>query len=128
MTPEHLSGFIGRDDVLPLASAHGGFVFVFGDPVGLMCELHTLFTPEGWGREAADSAVLAFNAVFALGPQMVTTHEVKANPRSRPPLSYGFRPAGGWGETPYGCLRLWILTAVAWAASPVATRRRRTCH
>lgn len=123
-----IAGVVGRDDVLPLASVHGGYLFVKRDPLGFACELHTLFTPEGWGREALEAAVIAFNAVFIAGYQVVFTFEAQANAKSRPPLSFGFRQAGGWRETPYGPMRAWTLTAEAWRASPIVTRRRKTCH
>jgi hypothetical protein len=123
-----IAGIVGREDVLPLAAAHGGYLFIRRDPLGFACELHTLFTPEGWGREALEAAVIAFNAVFLAGYQLVFTFEAGANRRSQPPLSFGFRPAGGWRETPHGPMRAWTLTTEAWRASPVVTRRLKACH
>lgn len=128
MTPEGLSVFVGREDVLPLAAAHGGYLFVKRDPLGFAAELHTLFTPEGWGREALEAAVIAFNAVFLAGYQLVFTFEASANRRSQPPLSFGFKPAGDWRDTAHGPMRAWTLSAQAWRASPIVTRRRKTCH
>lgn len=128
MTPEALTGFVGRDDVLPLASRHGGFLFVRQGPLGFTAELHTLFKPEGWGREALEAAVEAFNAVWLCGFQEITTFEHEANRRSRPPLSFGFKRAGDWRGTPWGSMRLWTLTLEAWRTSPAAMRRRNPCH
>jgi hypothetical protein len=107
---------------MPLASEHGGFMFVRQDAFGFVCELHTLFTPEGWGREVSAAAKQAFNAVFLLNYQAVITLEVRANPRSQPPRSYGFAQAGDWRMSPAGEVRLWVLTRAAWEASP-ANRR-----
>src|SRR6516225_9609510 len=105
LAPEALTAFVLRQDVLPLASVHGGYLFAARDPLGFACELHTLFTPEGWGREALEAAVIAFNAVFLAGYQIVFTFEQQANRRSQPPLSFGFRCAGDWRATPYGAMR-----------------------
>ncbi len=46
-------------DMLPHGErATGGFLFGrLGRPLGFACELHTLFTPEGWGREALVAGV-----------------------------------------------------------------------
>ena len=112
----------------PLASVHGGYLFAARDPLGFACELHTLFTPEGWGREALEAAVIAFNAVFLAGYQIVFTFEQQANRRSQPPLSFGFRCAGDWRATPYGAMRAWTLTASAWRESPVSRKRVKQCH
>ena len=128
MSGAALAALVADAKTLPLAAAHGGYLFVRRDPLGFAAELHTLFTPEGWGREALEAARLAFDAIFALGFQAVITHEARANRKSQPPLSFGFRRAGDWRETPFGSLRLWVLTAQAWAASPAATRRRKPCH
>ncbi|HEY2482090.1 MAG TPA: hypothetical protein VGI30_07830 [Caulobacteraceae bacterium] len=128
VTADGIAGFVGREDVLPLAAVHGGFLFVKRDPLGFTAELHTLFTPEGWGREVLEAAVQAFNAVFHIGHQLVFTFETATNPKSRPPLSFGFRQGGDWRDTPYGRMRQWVLTADAWRASPASTRRREKCH
>jgi hypothetical protein len=119
---------VGRPNILPLASEHGGFLFESRDGLGFTCELHTLFTPEGWGREVFIAAMEAFNTVFSLGLHSVTTLEVEANPKSRPALTFGFTRCGDWRETAFGPLRQWILTSEAWRASPAAARRRARCQ
>lgn len=124
LAPEAVGALCQRADMLPLAAAHGGFLFAAIDALGFMVELHTLFTPEGWGREAASAGKLALEAVFADGRRLVTTFEVAGQPRSRPPLSFGFAPAGAWRDTPIGPLRLWSLSAAAWDASPARRRLR----
>ena len=124
--PELIGALCRRDDIMPLAADHGGFMFVLRDTLGFTCELHTLFTPEGWGREVLLAGVEALHAVFLAGYQAVTTFEVRENPRSQPPRSFGFHQAGDWRETPIGELRLWVLTRKAWEASPA--QRRHLCQ
>ncbi|MBA3811524.1 MAG: hypothetical protein H0X27_07765 [Caulobacteraceae bacterium] len=123
-SPEAIGALAGRADILPLAAEHGGFLFVRADALGFTCELHTLFTPEGWGREALTAGVQALGALWTCGYQLVTTFEAKGNPRSRPPRTFGFSQAGDWRETPFGVLRLWTLAKAAWEASPA---RRLKC-
>jgi hypothetical protein len=115
------------DRVLPLAATHGGFLFIRQDPLGMVCELHTLFTPEGWGREAWAAGIKALGAVWLLNFQLITTLEMRANWRSQPPRSFGFQRAGDWRATPHGEARMWILTKAGWDASPAAKRRRARC-
>jgi hypothetical protein len=114
-----------RPTLLPLASDNGGFLFGRMDGLGLVRELHTLYRPAGWGREAAGAAKEAFAWVFAAA-QVVVTYEMQANPRSRPPRSFGFTQAGAWRRTAAGALRAWVLTRAAWELSP-AHRRYATC-
>lgn len=113
--------------VLPVASEHGGFLFFQRDRLGFVFELHTMFTPEGWGREVADAARDAFSALFLRGATVVFTLEVETNAKSRPPLSHGWRPAGPFAFAPdlAANVRTWVLTQEAWNASPV---RRRICR
>ena len=122
---EAIGALASRADMLPLASDHGGFLFGRLDGLGFACELHTLFTPEGWGREALISGVEALGAVWALGYQAVLTSEVRDNPRSRPPRTFGFLQAADWRATPFGELRLWTLTRSRWDSSPA--RRLKPC-
>lgn len=122
--PVDLSDLVKRPDVLPLASEHGGFVFVEGDPGEY--ELHTMYRPEGWGREVTAAAHEAFEALFLRGAELVRTLEVETNRRSRPPLSHGWRPASAFVHAPNlaANVRTWVLTRDAWNTSPV---RRRLC-
>jgi hypothetical protein len=124
--PALIGALAGREGVLPLAAAHGGFLFIRQDALGLVAELHTLFTPEGWGREAFAAGVEALGAVWLLGFQAVVTLEMRDNPRGRPPRSFGFARCGDWRAVPTGEGRLWMLTTSAWETSPAA-RRRATC-
>ena len=110
---------------LPLASEHGGYIFLRLDSAGYACELHSLFKPEGWGREALLAGVEALGAVWLLGFQLITTLESAGNRRSRPPLSFGFRLAADFRSSPAGSARLWALSRADWDSSPA--RRRHTC-
>ena len=58
-----------------LAAEHGGFFFTRLDALGLVMELHTLFTPEGWGREVLTAAKAACHVVFRGRCQVMTTME-----------------------------------------------------
>jgi len=102
VAPATVGSLAARADIMPLASEHGGFMFVRQDAFGFVCELHTLFTPEGWGREVAAAAKEAFNAVFLCHYQAVVTLEVRANPRSQPPRSYWLHPGRGLAGKPGG--------------------------
>jgi hypothetical protein len=118
LPPATIGALALKPDMLPLASEHGGFLFARLDALGFVCELHTLFTPEGWGREALVAGLWALGVVWALGYQTIVTFEARANAKSRPPRTFGFRQAGDWRATPVGELRMWTLTQTAWDASP----------
>lgn len=103
-----------------LRAEHGGFIFLPADSFGRAFELHTMFTPEGWGREAFIAAREAFDFIFQRG-DLVITHETE-HPQSRPPKTFRFARIGEFCPTPAGNLRLWILTRDAWASSPARRR------
>lgn len=124
-TSAQIADVIALPTVLPLAAEHGGFLFSGIDSASRVAELHTLFAPEGWGREVHQAAKEAFDHVFGVGVDMVLTYEMAGNAHSRPPRSFGFRPMSEMKATPYGDGRLWMLSHEAWLASP---GRRRTCH
>lgn len=113
---------VEHPSVLPLRAEHGGFLFFRLDGLGRVYELHTLFTPAGWGREVLAAAKLAFAKMFERGAQVITTYEVEGWWRSRPPKSFGFRSAGGFAPDLGRSLRTWILTSDAWDASPARRR------
>ena len=117
-----------RDDVLPIASSNGGFLLTRLDPLGMVAELHTLFTPEGWGREVVLAGIEAIGAVWTCGFQTIVTTEIRANPRSRPARTFGFQRCGEWKATPWGDARQWLVTRETWNASPAARRRTRTTN
>ncbi len=122
VSPQMVGRIAAMPAMLPMAAAHGGFLFGAMDGFGFVRELHTLFTPEGWGREAITAGIEALNLLFEGPCQAVATYEVGDNPRSRPPRRFGFAVAGEFCETPFGSLRLWLLTRVAWSAAPARTR------
>jgi hypothetical protein len=118
------SEIVSNRAVTPLASAHGGYLFYRLDVLGRIQELHAMFTPEGWGREALSTLKEAVTEMFARGADLIAVHEVEGNWRSRPPRSFGFRPcaefaeAAGYGER----MRTWSMSRSAWLASPAHRR------
>lgn len=128
LDPFAIGAIAKRQDVLPLAAEHGGFIFAKTDTLGFVCELHTLFTPDGWGREVVMAGIEALNLVWLCGYHIVTTFEVESNPKSRPPKTFGFVQAGDWRETLIGNIRLWTLSRTAWEASPASKRRNARCQ
>jgi hypothetical protein len=120
-----LVGRLALDErFMPLAAEHGGFLIQRLDQMGFVGELHTLFTPEGWGREAHDAGMRMFDAVFACGYRVLVTFETD-DKKSRPPRTAGYAPAGDWRESPAGRLRQWVLSEAAWKSSPAFERRER---
>lgn len=126
--PARVGALAARREFLPMATEHGGFLLQRRDDLGFAWELHTLFTPEGWGREAVVAGIEALGLLFGSNARLISTLEVKGNPRSRPWKGFGFAEAGEWAETPMGELRLWILTKTAWAESRAAKRRAQCLH
>lgn len=124
-SPEHMAALISLPTLTPLAAEHGGFLFVALDGAQRIQELHTLFTPAGWGREVHAAAKMAFNRMFAGDAQVIATYQMEHNPKSQPPRSFGFLPVGDFAPSPFGSARTWILTRDAWAASPGG---RSSCH
>lgn len=108
------------DRAIALRSAHGGFLFFPADSFGRAYEMHTLFTPEGWGREAFHAAREAFDLMFDRA-DLVLTHQTD-HPQSRPPKTFRFAPLGEFTPTPHGPIRLWMLSRDAWLGSPARRR------
>lgn len=108
--------FLTSPAVTPLRSEHGGYLFVRLDALGRVLDLHAAFQRAGWGKEASRTLKAALRLLT--GWQIITVAEDAANPRSRPPLSFGFRPAGPFE----GGYRSWFLTRTAWEASPARRR------
>jgi hypothetical protein len=121
LDPEEIAPVISSPDVLPLASEHGGFLFGKVGSLDAIRELHTLFTPEGWGREVHSAGKAALQIVFGVC-DLVTTFEVLSNPRSRPPKSFGFQPASEARSSAFGPVKTWLLTKDAWEQSPARRR------
>jgi hypothetical protein len=95
---------------------HGGYFLVCLDPLGRIFDLHAAITPEGWGRAA--NALLKRALADLGGWDVVLATEVDGNWRSRPPRSFGFRPAAATE----GQYRTWILARDAWENSPARRR------
>lgn len=123
--PEIIAPLLAEQTTIALASQNGGFLFLKLDGFGFVRELHTLYTPEGWGREVALALKEATEVVFATA-QVIVTQEQEGWWRSAPPKSHGWKTAGPYREVGLAApLRTWILTREAWEQSPA--RRRLPC-
>ena len=118
--PFDIEALVTHERVVPLASENGGFLFCQLDGLGRVFELHTMFTPQGRGREVSGSAKEAFAEMFAAGARVITTYEVEG--WAAPPLSFGWRASGDFTPSPLGNLRTWVLTLDGWEASPARRR------
>ena len=110
--------------VTPLRTENGGFLFFRLDGLGRVHELHTMYTPQGWGREVLLALKEAVSEIFDRGAQLITTYDVEGNWRSRPPKTFRFEPCGDFA-TADGFpvkLRTWALSKAAWNASPARLR------
>lgn len=123
LSPHEFMTCVTNDNVFPMASKNGGFLYVKTDSAGLTAEFHTVFTPEGRGREAFLAAIEFADYVFDTGLQLLMTYEVESNPKSSPPLSFGFKSHGDYSETTYGRFKLWSLDKDSWRNAPVNKRR-----
>jgi hypothetical protein len=130
VNPHVLMGFdfdIGelatRESVMPLAAEHGGFLFCKLDGLGFVYELHSMFTPEGWGKEVARAGKEALDTMFGAGAGVIVT--VETHDGKAPPRSFGWKPSSPFTPTMVGEARSWVLTREAWEASPAF--RRRSC-
>jgi hypothetical protein len=110
--------------VTPLRAENGGFLFVRLDGLGRVYELHTMFKPEGWGREVLLALKAAVAEMFHRGAHLITTYEVEGNWRSQPPKTFRFEPAGEFAHSDEfnASFRTWLLTKSAWEGSPAAKR------
>jgi hypothetical protein len=110
--------------VTPLRSENGGFLFLRLDGLGRVQELHTLYRPEGWGKEVLAALKAAVAEMFARGAQLITTHEVEGYYRSRPPKTFRFEPCGDFAPVAGFAVstRTWVLRREAWEASPARQR------
>lgn len=124
MTPEQVGLTVQHPAVTPFATDHGGWVFSGFGGVGLVVELHALYEPAGWGKEAAQALKEALCIVFRTA-HVVVAYQVAANPHSRAPLSFGFVDAGEWQATRLGVMRAMVLTRTAWESSPAHRRHMR---
>jgi len=120
--PSTLAPLINHVGVLPLASSNGGVLFVSIDPLGMVREMHTMYKPEGWGREVALFGKQFIEEAFKVC-SLITTNEQEGHWRSSPPKSYGWKSSGDFREAGLPKrVRLWLLTYEAWIASPVGRK------
>lgn len=105
---------------IALRAEHGGYLFFPADSFGRVYEMHTLFTPEGWGREAFQALRDSIDHMFGRC-DLIVTHQTP-HPQSRPPKTFRFAPLGDFTDTPHGQVRLWMLTRDAWLGSPARRR------
>ncbi len=120
--PESLGPLILNPMAKPYASDHGGVIFLPVDFLGFVFEMHTLFTPEGWGREVASFGKRVMPDILQTA-SLILTHEQEGCWQSRPPRSHGWRACGEFKDVGMPCrLRLWELSREAWVASPVGRK------
>lgn len=105
-----------QDDVIPYRGINGGYFLKKSDSFGRVYELHTIFTPEGWGKEAFYVARSMFDQAFAFC-DLILTHETEHH-QSRPPKTFRFKQMGDFNYTPHGRVRLWSLSKADWESSP----------
>lgn len=120
-TPEIVERLVVHERMIPLAARNGGYLFSRADGLGRVLELHSMFTPEGWGREAHLAGIAALRHVFT-DACAVITYEIASNARSRPPRSFGFTPLDDFRDSGAGMARTWMLTRTAWEQSPAFKR------
>lgn len=122
--PELVAASVVQDHVTPLASLNGGLLFVRADALGFVEDMHALFLPAGRGHEANSAVKSALDLKFTRGACLITVTQT-TSPMSKPPLSFGFRPAvlaPSAAALEAGAVRLWVLTVEAWRASPAFRR------
>jgi hypothetical protein len=120
-----MAAIVEQPTVVPLASQNGGFLFFQRDWLGGAYELHTMFRPEGWRREAHDAGVAALVEMFGARQAAVIFTYATDDRKSRPPKTFGFEQAAEPRFSAIGEVTPYILTAAKWFASPAW---RRACH
>lgn len=119
-----LSVLIEDEKNVPFSSDHGGVLFVKTDHLGSVYEMHTMFTPEGWGREVALTGAASLHNIFKTA-LMVFTYEQEGHWRSCPPKGHRWKSSGDFVD--HGLskrLKLWYLTRDDWLSSPVGKKIR----
>lgn len=119
-----LDEYIAHERCTPIAAEHGGFLLCRVDAYARVYELHTLFSPEGWGREVHTAALEMFAMAFGNAADIITTFETE-HAQSKPPKSFGWRPAGEPRPSAIGNVTTWFLTKAAWEQSPAWRRKCR---
>lgn len=123
--PFSLSALLDQHGAIGLRGENGGAIFIPRDPLGIVLEMHTLFRPEGWGREVALVGREIMGLVFK-ATSLLLTHEQEGYWRSRPPKSHGWVACADFQDVGLPVrLRLWALTREGWMNSVVG---RKTCQ
>ncbi len=120
--PRSLGFLVSDERNLPLRSDNGGVILLSMDALGFYREMHTLYTPDGWGREVATAGRGFMREAFKTC-HVLFTNEQEGEYRTAPPKSHGWKPCGDF--TNVGLLRRlrpWMLTKEAWLASPVGRK------
>lgn len=118
---ESLDAIVSDPNVTPLATEHGGFLFSRRDELGRVQELHTLYRPQGWGREVHGALLAALERIFA-DADIVTTYASVGQWRTAPPRSFGFKASSRTFVSNLGEFRFWFLDRDAWMKSPARLR------
>lgn len=117
-----LAPLVEPENSFPMASINGGLIFAPLDNLGFVFELHTLYKPEGWGREVHAHAKECFRQMMERA-SIIVTHEQEGSSQTRPPLSFGWKSSGIFREVGLPKrLRMWVLTKEAWESSPVGRK------
>lgn len=120
--PETLQPLLSMPGTIAMASENGGIIFMTRDPLGMVYEMHTLYRPEGWGREVAIAAKQFMQEMFKAA-SVIVTQEQEGNWRSCPPKSHGWQVAGEYCSVGLSKrLRMWVLTKQSWITSPVGRK------
>lgn len=121
---QSLDVLIVNENNEPFASKNGGVLFVKTDHLGSIYEMHTMFRPEGWGREVAVTGAKALHHIFSKA-LLVFTYEQEGHWQSRPPKSHRWKSSGDFVDQGLSKrLKLWYLTRDDWLSSPVGKKIR----
>lgn len=121
---QSLALLISNEKNEPFSSQNGGVLFVKTDHLGAIYEMHTMFRPEGWGREVAVTGAKALHHIFTKA-LLVFTYEQEGHWQSRPPKSHRWKSSGEFIDQGLSKrLKLWYLTRDDWLSSPVGKKIR----
>lgn len=119
---QSLGGLVENENNEPFASDNGGVLFVKTDHLGSIYEMHTMFRPEGWGREVAITGAKALHYIFSKA-LIVFTYEQEGHWQSRPPKSHRWKSSGEFVDQGLSKrLKLWYLTRDDFLSSPVGKK------
>lgn len=120
-----LAELAAHPSVSTFTGPNGGYLAIdLIPPQGRFVEIHSIFRPAGWGREALQIARETCQILFERGVVLITTFQPESEWRSKPPASFGFRPISefvpiaGFSKN----ARTFILTKDMWLSSPASKR------